>query len=85
MFVCLFVVDDDDDGWGVSVRGICARRTLFLFVMQQLEDLDRSYADQKSDLASLQERLDDLARERYRIAMTSFQCDSFEFPPESEK
>ena len=53
--------------------------------MQQLEDLDRSYADQKSDLASLQERLDDLARERYWTAITSFQCDSFEFPPESEK
>ena len=36
---------------------------IFFFV-QQIEDLDNAYLDQKGELAALQERLDDLARER---------------------
>lgn len=35
-----------------------------LFSLQQLEDLDNAYLEQKGELAALQERLDDLARER---------------------
>lgn len=34
---------------------------------QQIEDLDKSYLEQKGELASLQERLDDLARERTKF------------------
>ncbi|PFX23936.1 Golgin subfamily A member 1 [Stylophora pistillata] len=33
----------------------------------QIEDLDKSYLEQKGELASLQERLDDLARERTKF------------------
>lgn len=38
---------------------------VFMFLLQQIENLDKSYLEQKEELASLQERLDDLARERY--------------------
>ncbi|XP_027057568.1 golgin subfamily A member 1-like isoform X1 [Pocillopora damicornis] len=34
---------------------------------KQIEDLDKSYLEQKGELASLQERLDDLARERTKF------------------
>lgn len=40
-------------------------RPVFWFFLQQIEDLDKSYLEQKGELASLQERLDDLARERF--------------------
>ena len=34
------------------------------FFLQQIEHLDNAYLEQKGELASLQERLDDLARAR---------------------
>ena len=34
------------------------------FLLQQIENLDKAYLEQKEELAALQERLDDLARER---------------------
>ena len=36
----------------------------FFPVVQQIESLDNAYIEQKGELAALQERLDDLARER---------------------
>ena len=36
-----------------------------MFLLQEIENLDKAYLEQKGELAALQERLDDLARERW--------------------
>ena len=45
---------------------------MYFFLLQQIENLDKSYLEQKGELAALQERLDDLARER--LSSTLITC-----------
>lgn len=52
---------------------------------QQIENLDKSYLEQKEELASLQERLDDLARERTKYEVRDKQQQSRITTLEKEK
>ena len=45
---------------------------MYFCLLQQIENLDKSYLEQKGELAALQERLDDLARER--LSYTLITC-----------